>query len=303
MARPSKKGLDYFPLDTDFLRDIKVRKIKRECGPQSVEILLCLLANIYRGDGYYFGSDEDSMFLVSDEVGAKEGLVKQVIDKALRVGFFNQDKFEKYGILTSGGIQSRYLEATKKRKEVVIADIYSINDDIKVPETRVNDTINPQSKVKESKVNKSKVNKNTEKSVPVDFADSDFQAYLKFFTDTGGQSKARLNDSLKAWSILIPDQRTQALQAAANYVNWYKETGEATRFMKNAFVFLDEMIFMDYLNPVKAVKKGQRVFSEPEWSNPDFDESTVVLDDDTQKEFEKILARNESIRKENALER
>ena len=27
MARPLKQGLDYFPLDTDFLSDSKVRKI------------------------------------------------------------------------------------------------------------------------------------------------------------------------------------------------------------------------------------------------------------------------------------
>jgi len=38
MARPLKQGIDYFPLSVDFLRDIKVRKIKRACGPYTVEI-------------------------------------------------------------------------------------------------------------------------------------------------------------------------------------------------------------------------------------------------------------------------
>lgn len=159
MARPLKQGIDYFPLSVDFLRDIKVRKIKRACGPYTVEILLCLLGNIYRETGYYIGWDEDTMFLVADEVGAKEGLVEETVNKAVQVGFFNQEKFNEYKILTSNGIQKRYLEATKKRKEVVISDIYLVNDTIKEEETLVNGVDNEQSKVNKSKVNKSKVDK------------------------------------------------------------------------------------------------------------------------------------------------
>lgn len=154
MARPLKQGIDYFPLSVDFLRDIKVRKIKRACGPYTVEILLCLLGNIYRETGYYIGWDEDTMFLVADEVGAKEGLVEETVNKAVQVGFFNQEKFNEYKILTSNGIQKRYLEATKKRKEVVISDIYLVNDTIKDEETLVNGVDNEQSKVNKSKVNK-----------------------------------------------------------------------------------------------------------------------------------------------------
>ncbi|HHX0206155.1 TPA: Lin1244/Lin1753 domain-containing protein [Enterococcus faecalis] len=166
MARPLKQGIDYFSLSVDFLRDIKVRKIKRACGPHAVEILLCLLGNIYRETGYYIGWDEDTMFLVADEVGAKEGLVEETVNKAIQVGFFNQEKFNNYKILTSSGIQKRYLEATKKRKEVVISDIYLVNDTLKEKETLVNGANNTQSKVKESKVNKSKVNKKeTESSI------------------------------------------------------------------------------------------------------------------------------------------
>ena len=52
-----------------------------------VEILLCLLGNIYRETGYYIGWDEDTMFLVADEVGAKEGLVEETVNKAVQVGF------------------------------------------------------------------------------------------------------------------------------------------------------------------------------------------------------------------------
>lgn len=162
-----KQGIDYYSLDVDFLRDIKIRKIRRACGPQSIEILLCLLGNIYRDNGYYIGWDEDSVFLVADEVGAKEGLVNEVVDKAVKVGFFNQEKFDQYQILTSNGIQERFKEATSKRKGVKLINQFLVNDDNNPSSSVVNDVNNPtstrvnavnneQSKVKESKVNKNK---------------------------------------------------------------------------------------------------------------------------------------------------
>lgn len=158
MARPMKQGIDYYPLSVEFLKDIKIRKIKRACGPQTVEILLCLLGNIYRENGYYIGWDEDTAFLVADEVGAKEGLVEEIVNKATQVGFFNREKFEQYKILTSKGIQERFTEATRKRKDSVISDIYSVIDALKSEETIVNSVNNEQSKVNKSKLNKIKQN-------------------------------------------------------------------------------------------------------------------------------------------------
>lgn len=32
-GRPTKQGIDYFPLDVGFFSDVKVRKIARACGP------------------------------------------------------------------------------------------------------------------------------------------------------------------------------------------------------------------------------------------------------------------------------
>ena len=79
MARPIKKGIDYFNLDVDFLRDIKVRKIMRACGNQSIAVLICLLCNIYQDEGYYMTWDADMRFLVADDIGAKESAVQDVV--------------------------------------------------------------------------------------------------------------------------------------------------------------------------------------------------------------------------------
>ena len=101
MARPTKQGLEYFSFDTDFFSDVKIRRISRACGPASTSILICLLCNIYRDKGYYIAWDENLPFVVADTIGTTEGAVEEVIKKAIQVGFFDKELFDKYKILTS----------------------------------------------------------------------------------------------------------------------------------------------------------------------------------------------------------
>lgn len=145
-GRPIKQGVDYFPLNTDFFYDVKVRKILRACGPNAASVLICLLCNIYRDKGYYIVWDEDLPFCIADEVGVSEGCVKEVLLKAVQVGFFDVEKHSAHGILTSNGIQKRFLEITRQRKAIEIKPDFSINH----VKNSINHVKNEQSKVKES---------------------------------------------------------------------------------------------------------------------------------------------------------
>lgn len=162
MARPVKQGIDYFPFDVDFFSDIKIRKIARACGSQATSILICLLCNIYKDNGYYILWDEDLPFVIADTVGVSEGAVKEVILKALQVDFFDQNIYKKYQVLTSYGIQKRFKSAVYKRESIVyieeymVPDVRNIVSDVK---NQVTDVSSTQSKVNKSKVNKSKENK------------------------------------------------------------------------------------------------------------------------------------------------
>ena len=140
MARPIKQGIDYFPFDVDFFSDIKVRKIIRGCGPNSTSILICLLCNIYKTNGYYIGWDKDLPFVIADLLGISEGVVDEVKNKAIQVGFFNKELFDKYQILTSEGIQKRFLSATSKRKEINLKKEYLVID-VKNPVITVNNPV------------------------------------------------------------------------------------------------------------------------------------------------------------------
>lgn len=157
-GRPTKQGIDYFPMDVGFFTDVKIRKISRACGSQSTSILICLLCNIYKDEGYYILWDKDLPFVIADTVGVSEGAVKEVLIKSLQVGFFDQELYEKYKILTSSGIQKRFLLATYQRKETTIIPEYLINcanNSINCTINSINHSDNEQSKSK-VKVNRKK---------------------------------------------------------------------------------------------------------------------------------------------------
>ncbi|MCL2223610.1 MAG: DUF4373 domain-containing protein [Defluviitaleaceae bacterium] len=161
MARPLKQGIDYYPMDVDFLKELKVRKIVRGCGAIAPVILISLLSNIYKDYGYYVGWDKDMPFLIADEVGVSEGAVDEVVRKAVQVGFFDERLFSEYFILTSRGIQTRFLKASERRKCITLMAEYTLvdlNNFVNVNINLVNASNNPvnvlgstQSKVKNSK--------------------------------------------------------------------------------------------------------------------------------------------------------
>lgn len=167
MARPIKQGLDYYPLDVGFLQDVKIRRIMRACGIQSIPVLISLLANIYRNDGYFLRWSPDMSFLIADELGVSEGAVTATVDKAVQVDFFNANMYECYGVLTSEGIQSRFFEAASRRREVrydarfLLINVNVYKNPVNVDNNPVNVDDNPQSKVKESKVKESKEEERT----------------------------------------------------------------------------------------------------------------------------------------------
>ena len=89
MARPRKDGLDYYPMDVNFLGDIKVKKVIRSHGIQAVAVILHLLGTVYRDNGYYATYDDDLLFIIADELNLEEKYVKSVVEKLLEVDFFH----------------------------------------------------------------------------------------------------------------------------------------------------------------------------------------------------------------------
>ncbi len=183
MARPQKVGLDYFPLDVDIDNDDKVAIIEAQHGMIGFAIIIKLLMKIYK-DGYFYDWTEKEQLLFSSRINVDINKVNEVVSDCIKWGLFDSGLYERYKILTSKGIQRRYLEATRRRQRVemdpnhlllekdeiavygnlaidgvnvdINTDDETVNDDINTDNEEDNADINPQSKVKKSKVKKSK---------------------------------------------------------------------------------------------------------------------------------------------------
>ena len=154
MARPNKIGLDYFPLDVDFFEDEKILAISGEFAVKGEVIALRLLCEIYR-NGYfveYSGLLKNKLARLG---GISAGLVDEVVSKLVKYGFFDGSLFREQNILTSKGIQKRFAEAAKRRKNDPCLPYWllsGVNAYINHSSAGVNVNINAESKVNESKV-------------------------------------------------------------------------------------------------------------------------------------------------------
>lgn len=114
MARPKKKGLDYFPLDADFFSDKKIKILKARYGADGIAIYIYLLCEIYK-NGFYIKVDDDFQYIMSDDLGMSVDKVKQVLTFLLERSLFDNILFQSDAVLTSAGIQKRFQLAVKER--------------------------------------------------------------------------------------------------------------------------------------------------------------------------------------------
>lgn len=186
MARPRKKGLDYFPLDVDFFSDKKIKRLRARYGTDGVTVYMYLLCEIYRS-GYYINYDEDLILDISDELNISENSIQQIINYLLSRSLFDDTLAKSVKVLTAASIQRRYQEAKNTRKSTqpdidVEAKFWVLKKDethsfIKVRPCENNSQINiglsannsslsEINGTKESKVKKSKVKESKEDGVP-----------------------------------------------------------------------------------------------------------------------------------------
>ena len=161
MARPNKTGMDYFPFDVDFFLDEKVQLIEGEFSMKGGYIAIRLLCKIYK-NGYYckWGADECLLFAKNMGIGrVLANNVNEIVKGLLRRSFFDETVFKSFRVLTSKGIQRRYMQATAERKDIEINTDYwlielpkNVPKAVNPPINEVNRSNNPQSIVKETKL-------------------------------------------------------------------------------------------------------------------------------------------------------
>ncbi len=170
MARPPKKGLDYFPLDVAVFDDAKLCLLRSEFGIKGEYIYLRLLCRIYK-EGYCipWNNDEAALFALSIGQNTSPAMVNEVIQGCLRRSLFDKRVHGSFGILTAKGIQERYVFICKqlKRKPNITPQLdccgftQSAEEEVLEPavssaKSLITPEETPQSKRKETKKNEMK---------------------------------------------------------------------------------------------------------------------------------------------------
>lgn len=117
-----KSGIDYFPLDCQL--DDKFELIEAEFGLTGFAVVVKLLQKIYSGQGYYCEWTTEVALLFGKKLGLGSNVVSEIVSASIRRGIFDARLYEKYSVLTSRGIQERYLEAVSRRKKVEVKKEY-----------------------------------------------------------------------------------------------------------------------------------------------------------------------------------
>ena len=180
MARPRKKGIDYFSVDVSIMSDRKTRRVMRSCGIESIAVIIQLLCLSYSEKGYYLEFDNNLIFDVADVLNTDEKYINEVILACVQAGFFDKNMFETHNILTSKRMQKNYKEATEKRINNDINPSFNLvsaeetpvsgeetqpkeeKEGVSADETLVSGVRSTQSKVKHSKEENRRVKKSKE---------------------------------------------------------------------------------------------------------------------------------------------
>ncbi|MEC9485492.1 MAG: Lin1244/Lin1753 domain-containing protein [Candidatus Izemoplasma sp.] len=115
----SSAGLDFFNLDVNLFSDAKIIKLMHRYGPIGFMCYLLTLTNVYMNGYYLEASINDLAYVLLNGIGGKyingKNKLQEIILYLGYIDLIDQDLLSQ-GIITSRGIQKRFLIATKSRK-------------------------------------------------------------------------------------------------------------------------------------------------------------------------------------------
>ncbi len=156
MARPVKLGLDYFPTDTDILKNIKIRKLIRKYRELGFVLYLQLLTDIYR-NSYFIELSDEYIFDLADQFHKRDKTILEMIDFMVEVDLFNKNLRNSL-ILTSPSIQKRYFTVKGNSYKGLEKDLLYILIPLSTEKPLVISEETPQRKGKKSKGKESREN-------------------------------------------------------------------------------------------------------------------------------------------------
>ena len=136
LARPEKSGLDFFSKGTAFYSDGRIKGIGAAFGAKGFYFTDYLLCCLYGGpDGYFLPWGASACAYASDGAGCGIGAsaADEIVRALVKSGYFSEELFIKYGILTSCEIQREFISRAARRKSAVMCFEFLLVPPIRLP--------------------------------------------------------------------------------------------------------------------------------------------------------------------------
>lgn len=257
-----KVGLDYFELDCHL--ETKIRLIQAEFGLKGFAIVVKLYQKIYGELGYYCEWNEDSSLLFMSENGVsscdEKNLINEIVAACIRRDIFSKKLFDRFSILTSAGVQKRYLKATSRREKVIMKKEYLLLSDAK----NYSNVVIIQDNVDIMSDNVDIIGQSREEKSRVEYIynSANPERFNDFWTAYPLSKNKRLAEEAYI-DVISSTEYTeeQLIESAKNYAEYCKLTGTDKIYYPHNF--LSKAHFEDYLSGryKKPVKKSKNSFN------------------------------------------
>ena len=245
----AKVGLESFLLNCH--TNDNLAEIEAIYGIKGFAVIVRLWQKIYSEKGYYCEWTERSPLLfLANWFGGNSGvdinLIKEVVKTALQNGLFNKSLYDKYHILTSDGIQKRYFDVAKRRKEIEVIEEYLLvsvaNLGVNVCRNQenvniFNENVN-RNQTRKGKESKGKENNNMCKAD----AFALFEQLWKMYPCKKGKGQVSEKDKIKLLEIGL-DEMTRAINRYKSELekdkDWRKPQNGSTFFHSGYVDYLD----------------------------------------------------------------
>ena len=280
-GRDYKVGLDYFELNCHL--DDEVKLVQAEYGLKAFAVVVKLWQKIYGERGYYCEWNDDVLLLFMSENGMpcdSKNLIREIVAACTRRNIFSERLFKEYGILTSSGVQRRYLNAVSRRERVELIKEYLL---ISVGKNDKNVIINSISGSRngdaadgngQRKEEKRKEEKNT---VCMADAIALFEELWKLYPVKKG--KGSVSDTQKKKLLKVgPDEMKRAIE---RYIRYVEGRGMDYLHYKNGSTFFNSG-YIDYLDanyePDRKKPAGQQGGQFNQFLHQDYDFEQIERD-------------------------
>lgn len=200
MGRPLKVGLDYFPVDLNIAEDGPVAFVEAKYGISAFGVLIKLLIKIYR-QGYYIAwTEQDQYLFLKHTPNLDITALQNIVSAYINSGFFNKNIADQYQVLTSHGIQKRYITACSRRDSVTLCKPYSciVPDHEEFPTDNV--------RLIPLNVDNKSISVNIVSTItPVNTADSTQSRVEESRVEESRVLSRPISEILQLWNVLVPD--------------------------------------------------------------------------------------------------